>query len=56
MKFFISELFTAAEIKLGNLLETLMIGSVCIVAILKCGIWALAIIGLIRLFEIGAKI
>lgn len=49
MKFYFSELFTAGEVRITELLKIAVTGAVCIVAILKCGFEAICIIGFLAI-------
>lgn len=53
MKFIISELFAAADIKVEKILKVLVIGIVCLAAIAKCGFAAVLIIALLALTKMG---
>lgn len=56
MKFFISELFTAADIRLVDILRIVVAGAVCITAIAKCGIYAVLIIAMVYIFRAGIEV
>lgn len=47
MKFVISELLAAADIKIVEIVKILVIGAICITAIVECGIWAVVAIAVI---------
>ena len=56
MKFLLSEFLTVANINIIEALRITVTGAVYIAAIMKCGIWAVMAIAMIRIIQIGAEI
>lgn len=51
MKFIISELFSAVSVNLVELVRTLVIGAICITAIVECGIFAFIMMSAVTLLK-----
>lgn len=56
MKFLLSEFLTVANINLIEALRITVTGAVYIAAIMKCGIWAVLVIGMIKIVQMGIEI
>ncbi len=56
MKFLLSEFFTVANINIIEALRITVTGAVYIAAIMKCGIWAVIVLGILNIIQTGAEI
>ena len=56
MKFLLSEFLTVANINIIEALRITVTGAVYIAAIMKCGIWAVLVLGMIKVIQIGTEI
>ena len=56
MKLFQTEYFVVSEIDLLEIVKHTITGMVYIVALLKCGIWALIVIAIIKMTQIFASV
>lgn len=56
MKFFLSEYFTGANINFVDALKIMVVGAVCMTAIIKCGIWAVVTIGSVKVIQLFTAI
>jgi hypothetical protein len=56
MKLFLSEYFTGADVNFTDALRIVVVGAVCITAIIKCGIWAVVTIGSIKVIQLFTAI